>query len=370
MSKNMKKHSGNRTPEKKAIPKGQASVVPVKKMDEGKGLKIFLFVFAILAVVGIAVSIFFAIWTNYNKNRRIDYLNDNLSKYVYIAEEDYKNVSVDSTVLPVSDIDIATRLTQILAEYKGEVKYDGAWVNNATLGPGDSVNVWYRGYLLDDEGNKQDFSYKLDTLNYVNCVIGSGSYLFEHGLVGANRDDYARLSVRDSGTVGEGDLVEIEYYVYYPDGTGDDVSNSENRKASALVDLGSAYTAERFGEEFADRLIGKEIGQTLDMFSTTSVSEEGKTIYFTDVEILRAYDYVGDKSPLTVKVEFPHDYENSEELRGKTAYFDMFIKNAVHYESATFDDAFVSEKLKLTEDDLAEYEGERLSEKYMDFLLT
>ena len=251
MSKNSKNQAkaNAKKPDVRANLKKQPTRANCKKQDSDRGVKIFLLVFAIVAVLGISVSIFFAIWTNYNKNRRIDYLNDNLSKYVYIAEEDYKNVSVDSTVPPLSDIDVATRLTQILAEYKGEFKYDGANVSYGTVGPGDSVNVWYRGYLLDEEGNKQDFSFKLNTLNYVNCVVGSGSYLFEYGLVGARRDDYARLSVRDSGTVGEGDLVEIEYYVYYPDGTGDDVSNSENRKASALVDLGSAYTAERFGLE-------------------------------------------------------------------------------------------------------------------------
>ena len=335
---------------------------------EGHGMRIFLIIFAIIAILGIAASIIYAVVEHRNRGRRIDYLNDKLSKYVYISEEDYRNVTLDSSVTPVTDIDVKTRLVQILSEYTGKVKYDGAWVNNATLGPGDSVNLWYRGYMLGEDGSKEDFSFKLDTLDYVNCEIGGGTYLFEHGLVGANRDDYARLSVRDDGVIKAGDLVEIKYYVVYADGTGDDAaSRDENGKLTALVDLDSAYTLDKYGREFPDRLVGMEIGGEAQMFSTT-LEDRGGQAFYTGFEIVRAYEYTTDKAPLTVTVEFPYNYENSEELRGKTAYFDIFIKNAIHYESAVLNDAFVTEKLKITADDLKEYEGESLGEKYMDFL--
>ncbi len=363
MSNKTKKQQGKKNIQQHS----QGSQVTVRR-EEGYGTRIFLIIFAIVAILGIAASIIYAVVEHRNRGRRIDYLNDKLSKYVYISEDDYKNVTVDSSVTPVTEIDVKTRLVQILAEYTGKVKYDGAWVNNATLGPGDSVNVWYRGYMLREDGSKEDFSFKLDTLDYVNCEIGGGSYLFEHGLVGANRDDYARLSVREDGVVKEGDLVEIKYYVVYADGSGDNTANrGDDGKLTALVDLGSAYTLDKYGTEFSDRLVGKEIGEELQMFSTT-LEDRGGQAFYTGFEIVRAYEYTSDKAPLTVTVEFPYNYANSEELRGKTAYFDVFIKNAIHYESAVLNDAFVTEKLKLTADDLKEYEGESLSEKYMSFL--
>ena len=77
-------------------------------------------------------------------------------------------------------------------------------------------------------------------------------------------------------------------------------------------------------------------------------------------------DYNED-NPLVVETFFPENYQSAE-LAGKTAYFIVTVEKLVEYDAPELDDAFVSETLKLDEEDLKEYEGETLTDKYKSYV--
>jgi exodeoxyribonuclease VII small subunit len=74
-----------------------------------------------------------------------------------------------------------------------------------------------------------------------------------------------------------------------------------------------------------------------------------------------------DIKPITIKVTFPASY-GEETLRGKEAYFDVYIESASPYSCPVFDDKFVTDKLKVTAEELASYNGETLADKYREKL--
>ena len=74
-----------------------------------------------------------------------------------------------------------------------------------------------------------------------------------------------------------------------------------------------------------------------------------------------------EEDPIVVETFFPENYQSAE-LAGKTAYFIVTVEKLVEYDAPELDDAFVSESLKMTEMDLAAYEGESLSEKYLSYV--
>ena len=84
-------------------------------------------------------------------------------------------------------------------------------------------------------------------------------------------------------------------------------------------------------------------------------------------------DY-SEQNPMIIKTDFPANYSNSTELAGKIAYFEVFVEKKdgkyvmTEYDIPALDDAFILEKLELTEGKLSSYEGETLAEKYFSYV--
>ena len=77
-------------------------------------------------------------------------------------------------------------------------------------------------------------------------------------------------------------------------------------------------------------------------------------------------DYT-EENPIVVETFFPENYQSAE-LAGKTAYFIVTVEKLVEHDAPELDDTFVGETLKMTEDDLAEFKGETISEKYRSYV--
>ena len=77
-------------------------------------------------------------------------------------------------------------------------------------------------------------------------------------------------------------------------------------------------------------------------------------------------DYT-EENPIVVETFFPEEYQAAE-LAGKTAYFIVTVEKLVEYDAPELDDAFITETLKITESDLAPYEGETLADKYRSYV--
>jgi hypothetical protein len=123
-----------------------------------------------------------------------------------------------------------------------------------------------------------------------------------------------------------------------------------------------------FGEGFFDFIVGREIGEVDDHFTAMDVGgSKGRTAY-TDMKINAIYDL--GENPLTVTTRFPVSYA-SEELAGKVAYFDLYVSDMVLYDVPEIDEKFITERLKLTLEQLEEYADEdsvTVYDKFRDYV--
>ena len=342
-----------------------------KRLD---ATRIFLIVFAAVALVGILATVIFAILPSLKKDKTLDYLKSDLSKYVYVPANIYNNYTVEIDLPAITDKDIEYEVIELLCAHKIHPDTPVYNVFGVDVGAGDVANIYYRGYTKDSDGNKTYFDggCNFDSTAYA-LEIGSGSFIpgFEYNLIGANQNDYATLTKVTDGAVEAGDLINLQYSVYYADGQA-------SLAKTALVDLSDPNLDEKWGEGFTAYFTGKTVDSTgKTVFSTgndddkkltvnTIKNAEGTDIYF-DMSINAAYRISGGER-LEVEAYFPYNYSQSPELSGKTAIFEVYIKSTKDYEVPEFNDEFITEKLKKTADDLAKYSGDTLVAKYREYI--
>ena len=295
----------------------------------------------------------------------LDLMKVNLAKYATVPENSYKGLTFTTDEPPVTEKDLEWEIVRLLAANKGTAEYGGVrrrWVN---ISAGDTVELYYRGYRIID-GVREYFSGGCNLADFVSdrtqeeidksyIEIGSGKILFERELVGVNTQDYATLDARESGTVSAADVIYITYSLSSADG--------ENKQGETLyLDLATDESERVLGEGFTDFIVGKPIGETI---SEAFITEDNDT-YF-DVKVNAAFGRVGGEV-LTVECRFPNDYQEPS-LCGVTAFFDVFVMAGIEYSVPEFDESFIYEKLKESEDSLKEYSGEGTVEKYKSKLM-
>lgn len=295
--------------------------------------------------------------------RRFDYLTADLSRYVTVTREQYSHYDAVVSIDPVTDREVDNTILQMLAKNASKTpQYDGKYVKNRPVGAGDVLNIRYRGYTVDPEtGVEIDLP---KTCNFTDAdaaslTLGAGGFVpgFELGLVGQNPADYAAfVCQQDGGSVAEDSIIFVKYSAMYPDGT-----NEVDRIQQ--IDMADAATDAYFGEGFRSHFLGKQVGSTLKDPFTARMSDGSDAVYF-DVTVVCLCSRGMRENRLTVQAYFPLDYENEESLRGKEVAFDVFIESAILYDQPTLTDEFITEKLELSEEDLAEYEGDTLAQKY------
>ena len=417
--------------------------------QRSRGTELFLIIFAAVALVGIIASVIIAIFAG-GSGKRVDYMNDNLGKYVYVSPDDYLNITADAlSVEPISELDLEVKILSLLAKHKGEVKYGGKFVKNQNINAGDVVYIYYRGYTLNEDGSRNYFDggCNFSSTDPSELEIGSGNFVkgFEYNMIGKNPKDYSTITkYGTSGSVGATDKVYVTYT--RKDSSGTSVSGAKtvdlsrgkeaidaewdigfydgitsasyglSTKFNAYGDFDSEYTVTVYRVTDADDIIevtfsayffdgGVKQGQTAiidlndpavdtkygtgfrDFFKNgvpvgykASIVDpetgkdttlkcsvgEGEMNAFYDITVKNVYD-IGD-NPMTVEAYFPLSY-GEESLQGKWSTFEVYVMKSKEYEPAEYNDAFVTEKLKVSAESLAGYGGETLVEKHRNFLL-
>ena len=379
MGKNKKKRkrpAPDRRPVKKAVPTKYAlpKRAPTLKEKEKaekrrqKRNKVLYCILGAILAAAILAGIIFGI-AAIVISRPINYFRDNLSRYVYISEEDYKNVLVMNKVHDIPEINLEQKILELITKHKGEPVGEGTAHRYPVLSAGDEVELRYIGYLIDGDGTRRLFdggcNFYGDVMSY---EIGSGGLVtgFELGLLGKNVRDYATMDIHREGSVEEGDTIRFSATVIYPNGKTD-------LQVSRFAELGAVGNEKLYGEGFDEFFVGKTIGEKLTEekdgkeipISFTAEGEEG-TLVYTDITVDIACR-MSEGERLTVKAYFPHNY-GSEELDGKVAYFDVFVMRGVEYTAPEYNDGFITDKLKLTAEDLEAYDGESLAEKHRNML--
>ncbi len=349
MSENVKKKTtGNEEGKKKISEKNLAVIITAGI------LAILLIVTAVISLVNaIAQDVWF------------DYLTSDLDDYIEMPD-DYKNFKVNIDLAKAHDIDIDVTILNMLYEDKSETPlYGGSPVTSPiTITAGDTVNIWYRGYILDEDGEKL---YLDGMCNFTGTApyalgIGSNGFVpgFELNLIGKNTGDSPKFEKITEGEINDGMVLYVSYSV--PSAT--DASKNE-KKSGVRLDLSEDLDA-IYGAGFEENLMKLKIGAKADITSTLN----DKSITYKDLTVSFATEC--EKNPIVIECYFPYDYSNNKDLRNETAYFEIYTDGVIVYDCPEFTDEYLKKKIEdkeinLTLEELNEYEGATLVEKYYAF---
>ena len=296
------------------------------------------------------------------KTYSFDYLGEDLSKYVAISEADYKGYTLSIKLGAITDKSVEEQLMQTLYLFRSENAENPG--KTAPLTIGDTLEMWYRGYVKDEGGKEieiAEFSNMSSTSAY-KLGIGSAKLPLgvESSLVGVVIADYTSLedAKKTAGDLlDENDIIYVSYSLL-------SATDGQTSKSSVRIDLSDEALDEEFGAGFRDALIGKAIPKSGEMLASfTTVGKDGSLVY-KDFKIATAYP--NDSNYLTVEARLPYDYEDYE-LAGNTIYFDIFPHYFTAYAVPELTDEFILENLEaleVTEKMLSDFDGDTLVEKY------
>lgn len=351
--------------ESKKTEKSSETKKSVKKLSE-KNLAVVITA-AILAVVIIATGLIFMInWIR--KDGGFDYMKSDLSKYVELAKE-YKDFEISIDIAKPKEIEIDVAILSLLRGDKSEkANYGGSLITSPhKIGPGDVVHIWYRGYLLGEDGEQISLG---GMTNFTGSTpaeleIGSTNFIlgFEYNLVGKSTGDSAKFEKITEGRPTE----EQVAYVSFTRITEKD-EKTKTTQANVRIDLSRDDIDEEFGKGVKERILLSLIGSSKIDFGAEN--SEGKTYNYTDFKV----DYVTEceKNPLVIEAYFPYDYSTAE-LRNETAYFEVYFDGMVDFDAPeVFDDEYLKKKIEdkkinISIETLNEYEGATLVEKYRNY---
>lgn len=310
-------------------------------------------------VVGIVVSVL--------SNRDFNYMTGDISRYIKLSEKDYKNYTLEIDFDEVSESDVERKIMNLLYKNRSEKPMDnGENKISIPISVGDEAYIYYRGYTVDENGKETAIANTSNLLSgeVYKLEIGSLGFIpgFEEGLIGAIPEQH-QFELIKSGEVQTGDVIYLSYTVTYPDGSSD-------QKKNERIDLSKADIDEKYGTGFkayftgAESNSGKPIGSKLE--GATFGMDTGSAVYF-DMTV----NYVTrcEDNAYTVDAHFPANY-HEKLLRGVDVKFDVFIDYTVVYNVPEYNEEFITETLKITAEDLSEYEGEGIVEKHRAKLLS
>ena len=321
----------------------------------------------ILGIIATALGMWLA--TKMDDDSDFDYLTSDLSKYIYISEDKYKNYTLDLDIAKPHDIDVDVAILYILNEKKNTTPlYDGVYKTNISITAGDQVKIWYRGYMLDEDGKEvhYDSMCNYSATSATSLVIGSGSFVpgFELDLVGKNPSDYARFKKITEGTITESDIAYVSFSRLIEGGDAKEDTVSET---CVRIDFTDPDLDKTYGTGFEAAILGATVGSEKFSFNATI---DGEKYTYSDVTVDFITNFERDNH-ITVKTYFPYDY-GATALRNATVYFDVYVEGVQVYETPEFNDEFVTEMLSesdaiTTLEELEKYEGSSLVEKYYAF---
>lgn len=296
-----------------------------------------------------------------DSSKDIDYLEDNISRYITIPENDYKGYTLEVLYDEMREGDVDRKIMSLRYQKRGAALNNGGSVINLgrPIDAGDTVKIYYRGYTLDESGNENAFSGGCNfSSSPYSLGIGSLGFIpgFEESLLGAIPSDYSRLSVKKSGKVLEGDVIYLSYRAMLPDGTS-------VTKVSERINLSAGDVDEKYGNGFAGFFVDTKIGEKISQNATFEMGA-GSAVYF---DMTVDYATSGEDKPLTISAYFPTDYKEAS-LRGVSVLFDVFFEEVIAYDTPKYDEAFITGTLGVTEAMLSKYEGSGIVEKHKNML--
>lgn len=308
-----------------------------------------------LVIIGVAAVILAAA---FGAKDSVDYIKDDLSKYIEISPEIYKNVEVDIPLLHYSDGALMREINSLLVKNKDKnALYNGANVTSVALSIGDVANIWYRGFTVEN-GVEKDIE---NASNFTESTahkleLGSASFIagIEEALIGVIPSQTPKFEKISSGKIAGSQVIYVSYDKYTADGDRKIVSNER-------IDLSSDKVDEIYGAGFLSALINQEIGKVIEKDMIFRI--EGDSVDTVYQNFVVGFATECEASPISVDVSFPADY-SAPDLRGKAVTFEIFVNSAVLYKTPAWNEDFILNTLKVKPEELSEYEGEGVVPKY------
>ena len=337
------------------------------KENTGKKINISESKLAIMITAGILVlallvsSVIFLI-NAIRDEAWFDYLKADLDEYVEVSGS-YKDFTVNLDIARPKDFDVDVAVMSLLNSNKDSAKWREITIGSKfTLGVGDAVDIYYRGYILDEDGKEiaVDGMTNFGDANPYTLVLGSGSFVpgFELNMVGLSTEDTNVFQTIKTGKPQENQIAYVSYTRIIDGNDSTKVTVTNERVDLSREDLDGVY-----GENFKKRIMGVDIGTKITLPSVL----DGKTYSYSDLVVNFVTEC--ETKHFTVECYFPYDYKKTE-LRNETAYFEVYVNKVVDYTDVPeFNDEFINKlieekKLGVTLDVLNTYEGVNLVEKY------
>lgn len=340
-------------------------------------LHIVAFICAAVIFVTVLVSaVLFGMNLSEKSNREFNYMKEDLTEYITLG--DYTNLTVSPEYSTIREVDIQAGILTLVAGQKNYSSGEDASYNKDTkITAGDVVNLYYRGYTMDENGerNYMDGMSNLigstyATMKAYSLSIGGDSFIsgFSLALDGATVGQYPKMeTTRGDVEVTDG-MIAFVTYTRYPITTNKyshvETQGTVETKTATLVDLklGQEKIDAIYGTGFYAYLVGNGVdasdkdnhiapakanGENVISNTTTGfrTTADGVDYKYTKiaVEYTMAADYYEGYEP--IEVEFPESYGTAE-LAGKTAYFQIIIESVKEY-SYTIDGVDVKDAVSL-----------------------
>ncbi len=256
-------------------------------------------------------------------SKSFDYAKKDLSGYITLTENDYKNIPVEIAT-GITAADIYTTITEKLGDLDDE-KLAAIAKTDKAIADGDIAYIYYRGVTADAEGKETGFAggTNLGADEATWLYIGSDSFIdgFEDALIGKSPADTS-LTFVTTGTVSESDLITLEIAGMYGDEKSYLTYDSLAVKLDETDILPEAVIAQIVGKE-----IGAELSFELSLDANGDKTEENVKF---EAKVLSKIDANMEK----ISVKFPSDYSDSA-LAGKDASFYVAIIKTVTPDAAT-----------------------------------
>ena len=156
--------------------------VPVKEPKEKLTKKQIIILVAVTLAAVIVAGIIIGTVIIIKKTNNPNYLKSDLSKYISISEEDYKNYVIDIPLDTPTDLHVTNRINTLLTEHKKlNEEYNGGYVKSEAVGVGDIVYIYYRGYTVGEDGREVDFDGSSNfSGDHAELEVGTGK-LYQDG---------------------------------------------------------------------------------------------------------------------------------------------------------------------------------------------
>ncbi len=320
-------------------------------------------------------------------DRDFDYFAADLTEYIEIPEYLYRNLHIDVELDKVTDAEIEDALGNVLCANRTG---DGTTSKTGTVGYGDTVYVWYRGYLKDEATGEETDLY--GTSNYgdsepAEITVGAGGYVsgFERALVGASYEGKTGLVKRSAGSaIQEGDTVTVVWSgtKQLEDNTYKGYSSqvirfeyTEDNRAAIEAEFGLPAEYRDGTISFFDLIGDVNVGEYYDgdaEFRYQVSDEEERTVWYYALYVQSATVNETEENRLAVaEAYFPINYGN-ETFNGKTVYFDFYIDNFysyfMDYDAPALDETLIRETLGITDEELSAYEGDDVVLRYRNMV--